>query len=113
MAAKCAQAMADAVANMRIGVGQGQRNAILPLARAARWKLGNIASPCECDCSSLVGVCGISAGVPEGAIYKDGNLCCTGNLTARFQATGLVDVYTGSDYVNSMLKWRAGILVFN
>lgn len=108
MARKCAQAMADAVANTHIGYDQGQRNTILAAAKAAGWQLGKIATDCECDCSSLVGVCGIAAGCPEGMIYVGGNLCYTGNLAARFKATGLVDVYTSSDYVGSTSKWRVG-----
>ena len=107
-AAKCAQAMADAVGNMNIGYDQGQRNTILPLARAAGWRLGAISSPCECDCSSLVGVCAIAAGAPEGAIFKDGNLCYTGNEVSRLESTGLVSVHTGADFVASTAKWRAG-----
>lgn len=113
-ALKCAQAMAEAVANTHIGYDQGERNSILAQARAVGFQLGRIASDCECDCSSLVGVCGIAAGCPEGAIYQGGNLCYTGNLAQRFKATGLVDVYTSPDYVGSTSKWRVGdILVSN
>ncbi len=100
--------MADAVANMNIGYDQGQRNSILPLARAAGWKLGAIAQACECDCSSLAGVCGIAAGTPESAMYVGGNLCYTGNIAQRFEATGLVSVYTTPDYVKSTVKWQVG-----
>ncbi len=96
-AARCAGAMSAAVGNMRIGYDQGQRNSLLPLARAAGWDLAAVSRDCECDCSSLAGVCGIVAGAPEGAIYVGGNLCYTGNIVERFQATGLVDVY-GAGY---------------
>lgn len=108
MACKCGQAMADAVANMNIGYDQGERNTLLPLARAAGWNLRAISAPCECDCSSLVGVCGIAAGAPEEAIYRDGNLCYTGNIAERFLATRLVRTYTTADYVNSTAKWEVG-----
>ncbi|NHM14435.1 SH3 domain-containing protein [Xiamenia xianingshaonis] len=107
-ARRCASAMADAVANMNIGYDQGQRNSILPLARAAGWRLGAIARACECDCSSLAGVCGIAAGAPESAIYVGGNLCYTGNIAQRFEATGLVSLYSTSDYVKSTVKWQVG-----
>lgn len=114
MATKCGQAMADAVANMRIGYDQGERNSILSLARAAGWNLAAITQTCECDCSSLAGVCGIAAGAPESAIFQGGNLCYTGNIAARFKATGLVSIFTSSDYVGSTSKWRVGdILVSN
>ncbi len=99
---------------MNIGYDQGERNTILPLARAVSWVLSKIAKVCECDCSSLGGVCGIAAGAAEGEIYSGGNLCYTGNIVARFKATGLVTCYTSSDYVNSTVKWQVGdILVSN
>jgi len=107
-AMKCGQAMADAVANMNIGYDQGERNTILPLARATGWALSKIATACECDCSSLGGVCGIVAGAAEGAIYSGGNLCYTGNIVSRFKATGLVSCYTSQDYVKSAVKWQVG-----
>ena len=45
MALKCGQAMADAVANMRIGYDQGERNTILPLARAAAVSYTHLTLP--------------------------------------------------------------------
>lgn len=105
MALKCGQAMADAVANMRIGYDQGERNTILPLARAAGWSLAAITQDCECDCFSFAGVCGIAAGAPESAIYQGGNPCYTGNIASRFKATGRVAIYTSDDYVKSTVKW--------
>ncbi len=108
MARRCGQSMAGAVANMNIGYDQGGRNTILPLARACGWNLAAIAKACECDCSSLAGVCGIAAGAPEGAIYQGGNLCYTGNIAQRFEATGLVSVYSTPDYVKSAVKWQVG-----
>lgn len=107
-ALKCGQAMAEAVANLNIGYDQGERNTILPLARATGWALSKIAQACECDCSSLGGVCGIAAGAAESAIYQGGNLCYTGNIVSRFKATGLVTCYTGADYVKSTVKWQVG-----
>lgn len=108
MAAKCGRAMAAAVATMNIGYDQGERNSILPLARACRWDLSAIAQVCECDCSSLGGVCGIVAGAPENAIYVGGNLCYTGNIAQRFETTGLVSVYSTDDFVKSTVKWQVG-----
>lgn len=114
MALRCGQEMANAVANMRIGYDQGERNSILALARAAGWHLNQISQDCECDCSSLAGVCGIAAGAPESIIFQGGNLCYTGNIVSRFQATGLVTTYTSADFVGSTAKWQVGdILVSN
>lgn len=113
-ALKCGQAMAAAVANVNIGYDQYERNTILPLARKVNWDLSKITTPCECDCSSLAGVCGIAAGIPESTLYVDGNLCYTGNQVQRFRNSGMVDIYTSSDYVNSTAKWQVGdILVSN
>lgn len=107
-AAACGAAMAAAVANMAIGYDQSQRNTILGEARACGWKLSAITRACECDCSSLAGVCGIVAGAPEEAIYVEGNLCYTGNIVERFEGTGMVSVYSTPDYVKSTVKWQAG-----
>ncbi len=107
-ALRCGQAMAEAVANMNIGYDQGERNTILPYARAVGWVLSRIAQTCECDCSSLGGVCGIAAGAAESAIYAGGNLCYTGNIVVRFKSTGLVTCHTGADYVKSTVKWQVG-----
>lgn len=113
-ALKCGQAMAAAVANLNIGYDQYERNTILPLARAVGWDLSKITQPCECDCSSLAGICGIAAGIPESIIYSGGNLCYTGNQVERFRNSGMVNIYTSSDYVNSTSKWQVGdILVSN
>lgn len=103
-ALKCGQALAEAVANMNIGYGQGERNTILPLVRPVNWAPSKIAKACECDCSSLSGVCGIVVGVAESAIYAGGNLCYSGNNVAHFKATGLVACYTSSNYVKSTVK---------
>lgn len=107
-AAACGAAMAEAVANMAIGYDQAQRNTILGEARACGWKLSAITQACECDCSSLAGVCGIAAGAPEEAIYVGGNLCYTGNIVERFEGTGMVSAYSTSDYVKSCVKWQVG-----
>lgn len=106
-AAKCAAAMRAAVGNMNIGYDQGQRNTLLPLARAAGWDLSKVYQACETDCSALAGVCGIAAGAPEGAIYAGGNLCYTGNIVERFRATGLVEVF-GAGYAASASNLQDG-----
>lgn len=107
-AAACGAAMAAAVANMAIGYDQAQRNTILNEARVCGWKLSAITRACECDCSSLAGVCGIVAGAPEEAIYVGGNLCYTGNIVQRFEGTGMVSVFSTPDYVKSCEKWQVG-----
>lgn len=107
-ALKCGNAMAAAVANLNIGYDQYERNTILPLARAVNWDLSKIKQPCECDCSSLAGVCGIAAGIPESVLYVGGNLCYTGNQVERFRNSGMVNIYTSSDYTKSTAKWQVG-----
>ena len=104
----CGEAMRAAVENMNIGYDQSERNSILPQARACGWDLGAITQACECDCSSLAGVCGIAAGVPEEALFVDGNLCYTGNIVQRFEGMGMVSVYSTSDYVASTERWCVG-----
>ena len=106
-ARECASAVRGAVGNMLIGYDQGERNTILEAARAASWNLAAISRACECDCSSLAGVCGIVAGAPESSIYQYGNLCYTGNIIERFQATGMVEVF-GSSYAGNAANLQNG-----
>lgn len=99
---------------MKIGYDQGESSTILMQAKKVNFDLGKITTACGCDCSNLAGVCGIAAGAPKSVIYQGGNLCYTGNIADRFKNTGLIDIYTSSDYVSYTAKWQVGdILVSN
>ena len=80
MAEKVAQAMEMAAANNRIGYNQNQRNTLLKEARKHNYDISKVAVPCETDCSALVSVACMYAGVPESALTLMGNCAHTRNL---------------------------------
>ena len=113
LAEKLAVQCEGACANMNIGYDQGERNTILPAAKAAGWDLAKISTPCECDCSALMSMCCICAGLPEKYFYT-GNLRTTKNIVAACEKTGDFIILTAAKYTGekSYLK-RGDILVSN
>ena len=110
---KVAYAMERAANNPHIGYDQYQRNTALTEARKAGYDPGKISVDCETDCSALVTLACIYAGVPERSLYKDGNSATTTTLRARLRATGTVDVYTAKKYTASPdLLLRGDILLY-
>lgn len=102
VAKQIAENASGAVSNMNIGYDQGQRNSIRKPAQEAGLKLAAISTPCECDCSSLQGMCAICAGMPDGVLYRGNNLPWTGDAGEKLLATGLV-TYVGSGLPESQL----------
>lgn len=98
---KLAQAMERACRNDKIGYDQNQRNSLLTQVRSRGFDPAQATTPCECDCSSLVCVCAMFAGVPESTLYRDGNCATTSNLRSRLMSTGLFDLYAGERYLSS------------
>lgn len=101
MAQKFAKAMKDAAENDKIGYDQYGRNTILIEAEKVGWDLSKITVPCESDCSSLVAVAAICAGVPKDAVYKSGNCATTRNLRSRLNSTGLIEIFTDTDHTGT------------
>lgn len=101
MAEKMAVAMEQACANNKIGYDQYQRNSLYTQAQKVNFDLSKITTACECDCSSLVCVCAIAAGIPAGALYIGGNMRVTSNMRAAFKNTGKFEVLTASKYLTS------------
>lgn len=93
IAEKIAAAIEAACKNDNIGYDQTQRTTLYTYAKAAGWNITAIATPCECDCSSLVAVCVNAAGV---TVSKD---IYTGNQASALKATGEFDIYTDSKYL--------------
>lgn len=98
---KIAKAMKMACNNNNIGYDQNQRNTVLTQARKHDYDLSKINVKCECDCSSLVSVCCMYAGVPEDALYKNKNNATTSTLRARLLATGLFTAIEEEKYLSS------------
>lgn len=101
MAERNAIAMERACANDNIGYDQYQRNTALKEARKVGYDPGKITKKVETDCSAIASICAMYAGIPEKALYKDGNSPTTSVLRQRLEATGKVEVFTAKKYCTS------------
>ena len=108
IAEKIAYAMERACNNDKIGYDQYQRNTLLKKARAVGYDPGKVTEKCECDCSSLVSVCCMYAGIPESTLYKGGNSATTRTLKSWLNATGLVELLTASKYRTKDIYLKRG-----
>ena len=106
LAEKIAANMEAACKNENIGYDQSGRLTLYEAAKAINFNLAAIKTPCECDCSALVAICVIAAGI---SVNPD---LYTGNEVAALQATGKFEVLTASKYLteSNYLK-RGDILV--
>ena len=98
MQQKVADCMIRAANNVRIGYDQQDRNSLLRYARNAGYDPYKVTTPCETDCSALVTLACIYAGVPESALVVNGNSATTSTLRNRLEATGKVETFTGKEY---------------
>lgn len=106
-AEKIATAMEKACKNDFIGYDQAQRTTLYSLAKSNSWKIEDVKTPCETDCSALVAVCVNVAGVKvSGDIY-------TGNEAVALLRTGEFELLSAPKYLLSdeYLK-RGDILLY-
>ena len=82
---KHAQAVEAACANDNIGYGQGDRNSLNTLAKAAGYDLSRVGK-CNCDCSSLQNVAAVVSGAP-GVTYGS-NGWTTSTMKTELQKLG-------------------------
>ena len=108
MAEKFAQAMEWAAANDNIGYDQNQRNTLLTEARKVNFNLSKVSKKVETDCSALVAVACMYAGIPESALTNHGNCATTRTLRQMLKATGEVDIFTTPLYTAKPDKLRRG-----
>ena len=108
MREKVARCMERAAANDHIGYDQNQRNTLLNLARKYNYDVGRVTQDCETDCSALVSVACMYAGIPESALTLNGNCATTRTLKAILKSTGEVDIYTTSAYTASTERLMRG-----
>lgn len=101
VASKIATAMKQACSNNNIGYSQADRLSLNTLAVKNGYKLNKVGK-CNCDCSSLVAVCCLAAGV------KVSPTMYTGNELAVLKGTGKFTVYTSADYTKSDKKLKIG-----
>lgn len=105
-AEKIAVTMEAACKNDNIGYDQNERLTLYNLAKAVNFDLAKISMPCECDCSSLVGVCANAIGANVNPAIV------TGNMVNALKNSGKFEVLTASKYLSESgyLK-RGDILV--
>lgn len=109
LAEKSAQACEAACRNDNCGYDQGGRNSLNDEAKAVGYDLSLIATPCECDCSSLMHVCAIAGGAN---LDYGSNGLTTRDMVDAFMATGQYEKLTDSKYLTSdKYLLRADVLV--
>lgn len=100
MREKIAQCMENAAKNNHIGYDQNQRNTLLAKARKYNYDVSKVTEDCETDCSALVSVACMYAGIPESILTLHGNCATTRTLKAILKASGEVDIFTTPLYVS-------------
>lgn len=113
LAEKIAQAMEAACENPNIGYDQGQRNTLYTEAKKVNMNLALIKTPCECDCSSLVSICCICAGLPANIFFAGGNMRTTFNLEEACLMTGKFTNLTESKYISQKDYLKRGDILLN
>lgn len=108
MANRLADCMVKAANNIYIGYDQNQRNTLLTKARKYNFDVSKVKEPCETDCSALVAVACMYAGIPESMLTLNGNCAHTRNLKMMLKATGEVDVYSTSQYTAKTDRLKRG-----
>lgn len=100
--------MENAAKNEFIGYDMNQRNTLLKEARKHNYDVSKVDVPCECDCSSLVSVACMYAGIPESVLTLNGNCATTRTLRNCLKNTGEVDVYTSLPYLAKSDRLKRG-----
>jgi hypothetical protein len=113
MREKCARAMENAANNEHIGYDQNQRNTLLNAVRRLDYDPKNVTSDVETDCSALVTVACIYAGIAEQALVVNGNCATTRTLKSRLKATGEVEIFTSKDYTQDTDRLLRGDILLS
>ena len=108
MADKVADCMKRAALNNNIGYDQNQRNSLLKYARKYNYDCARVMTPCETDCSALVSVACMYAGIPESTLTLNGNCATTRTLKQILKSTGEVDIFTTPLYTSKPDKLKRG-----
>ena len=108
MREKLARCMESAAGNDHIGYDQNQRNTLLAKARKYNYDVSRVKEDCETDCSALVSVACMYAGIPESTLTYKGNCATTRTLRGILKATGEVEIYTTALYTGKPDKLIRG-----
>lgn len=85
MRERAAYAAERAAANDLIGYSQNDRNSLGMEAAKVGWDPGLVKKKCNCDCSSLMVVALIYAGIPKEALYNGSNAATTRDLRKKLE----------------------------
>lgn len=105
---KVAYAVERAAANNHVGYSQNDRNSLLNAVRKFGYDPGTVTVDVNTDCSALVTVACIYAGIAECALVKGGNCATTRTLKKLLTDTGEVQCFTTSDYTQKPDKLKRG-----
>ena len=108
MREKIAKCMVNAANNPHIGYDQNQRNTLLTKARKYNYDVSRVMENCETDCSALVSVACMYAGIPESTLTLNGNCATTRTLRPILKATGEVEIFTTPLYTSKPDKLIRG-----
>ena len=108
MREKCARAMEYAARNEHIGYSQNDRNSLLNAVRKLGYDPRTVQTDVNTDCSALVTVACIYAGIAEQVLVVGGNCATTRTLRSRLQTTGEVSIFTSKDYTRDTDKLLRG-----
>jgi hypothetical protein len=101
VATKLAKDMRSACENMHIGYNQSTRNTLYTYASKVGFDCAKVTTDCECDCSSLVRVCCLYAGV------NVKNFSTASELSILMK-TGMFDELTEDKYTTKSDYLKAG-----
>lgn len=110
IADKSAKFMEQACSNQNIGYNQGQRNTLYEQAKKVNFDVSKITVKCECDCSSLIHVAVIAAGV--NVVYGS-NGFTTRTMVDKLVASGNYEKLTDSKYLTSDKYLKRGDILVN
>ena len=113
MAQKIADAMTKAANNNLIGYNQLKRNTAFDLVRKVGYDPAKIDKECNTDCSALVSLACMYAGIPETILYKGGNSSTTSNLRSRLKATGAFEIFSSKEYTQKTDKLLVGDILLS
>ncbi len=108
MQEKVAYAVERAAANDHIGYSHNDRNSLLGAVRKFGYDPGVVTVDVNTDCSALVTVACIYAGIAECALVRGGNCATTRTLKKLLTDTGEVQCFTTSDYTQKPDKLKRG-----
>lgn len=109
LAEASAKACEAGCANNNIGYDQKQRNTLNSRAKAVKYDLSKITTPCECDCSAFMHVCAIAGGAN---LAYGSNGYTTRTMAAAFIKSGDYEKLTEEKYlVSDKYLKRGDILV--